>query len=129
MSDTNDQATEKFQTQPKQEIRAEVARRLAKAGDLVKEKITDHLFTTELTRRTDATLKVVNDLEAKEKEFAKVSTPDNITYDADGKKIGEGTYSKERSETRKKLREEIGKLESKLGAALEKGDWSKILGG
>jgi hypothetical protein len=126
------EATPATDTAPKTEpqsrqIRAEVAGRLKSIGSTVHNNVVEALYNKEADRRTAAVLKCVEEIEGKEKELNKLF-PDVVTYEDEEGKVPTKRYSKERVEQRKKLKEEIGKLNGKLNLALEKNDWSKLLG-
>lgn len=110
------------------EIRADVADRLKSVGEPVRAAVTDILYGREEERRVDAVVKVIDEIETKERDLKKIDRGDIEHRDEEGRVVN-SYYSKQRIEERKKLREEIGKLNGKLELALVKGDWSKLLGG
>lgn len=77
----------------------------------------------ELSRRVDSLVSAFNSLEEKNKELAKVK-PDHVLYDQDGNKTTE-SYTKDKVDEVKKLKESIKKVETAINAALE-GDFSKV---
>lgn len=116
-------------TTPSMDIRAEVTRRVkTESGNKVRQNIIDALYEAEEKRRTDAVMNIFTQIEAKNKDLAGKSHPDQKFYDSDGKEKY-AVFSKGRVDEIKKLKEEIAKLESKLILAFEKNDWSKVLGG
>lgn len=108
------------------ELKVLVAEKLASAGPSVKEKVLTNLFDKELDRRTAAVMKIVDKLDAFEKDLKKKEKGDIETFDAKGKALP-AVFSKQRNEELKKLRENITKHEKALELAFDKSDFSKVL--
>lgn len=108
------------------EIKNEIAERLVGSSGVVKEKVIDILFQKELDRRTDACLKVIEKLAELDKQYKKENKPDIETYNEDGT-VDKQTYSKEKAEALRRLREQRSNLDAALKKALEHNDFSKVL--
>lgn len=116
------------QAKKSREIRAEVVERLKNVGGPVVAALTETLYKREEDRRIAAALKCIDDIEAKERDLRKLDHGDIVTFDDPEGKVPTKRFSAERIKQRKALQEELGKLNSKLEAALVKNDWSKLLG-
>ncbi len=114
--------------EPAREIRAEVAERLKNAAPAIQSAVADSLYQKEEKRRIDAVMKVVDEIDALEKEVKNLSNGDIKTFDAEGKQLP-AVFSQERTKARKEAEEKLGKARGKLNKALLEGDWSKLLGG
>lgn len=109
-------------------IRTEVASRLAEIGqEKVRNAVVEKLVQDEISSRSDAVLKGLNDLSKLKNDLRKIK-PDQKSFDATGKIVNE-TYSKEKYEELNKTNQQIAKLETALQLALENDDYSKLKGG
>lgn len=106
-------------------IRDMVKERLSSASDAVKAAIVDSFVKDETERRVKATTTVLEKLEAAELEIRKIK-PQYAGFSADGQPVGEPFYSKEQAENLKKANEMVGKLNTALENALNKGDFQKV---
>lgn len=108
------------------DIKNEIAERLVGSSEVVKEKVIDILFQKELDRRTDACLKVIEKLAELDKQYSKENKPDVVTYNEDGS-IDKSSYSKDKVDALRKLREQRTNLDNALKKALVDNDFSKVL--
>ena len=79
-----------------------------------------------MDKRVNACLTVLNKINDLEIEYKKVNKPDVETFSETGEKIS-SSFSKEKVQTLKDLRERHEKLDSALRNALEKNDFTKVL--
>ena len=96
------------------------------SNEQVQNKVVDHLYQNELTRRTNAVLKVLEKIDELDSSYRKEAKPDVETFNEDGSKASQ-YYSKERTESLKKIRENKEKLEKALQKAFNSNDFSEVL--
>lgn len=108
------------------DIKKEVAEKLVGTSEKVKDRVLDFLIERELEKRTSACLKVIEKITELEKSLAKESKPDMESYDLEGN-VTSTSFSKERVQSLRKLREEREKLDGALKKALENNDFSRVL--
>ena len=105
-------------------IRAKIGEEIKNLAPKIEVAIVTHLADKERTRRTDAWLKVFDQLDKAEKDLDKLR-PDQSSFDENGAKQTEW-YSKTRADDRKKLGERIVKLKGALNKSIEKGEWKDV---
>lgn len=108
------------------DIKQEIAERLVGAGEVVKGKVLETLYVQELSKRTQACLDVITMIAENEKQYKKESKPDIETFNEDGT-VANKAFSKDRTDTLRKLREQKVRLENALQQALEHNDFAKVL--
>lgn len=108
-------------------IKADLAEKLVGGNEEVKSRVIDLLYQQELTKRTDACVKVLALIDDTAKEYANLAKPDHQTFNENGSESTKA-FTKERvDQLLQKLRDKKAKLEGALQAALEKNDFSKVL--
>jgi len=107
-------------------INEKVAEAISMASPAILDKVVNKLATLEIERRADALLNAVSAATTVWRELQKAK-PDNVSFAADGTELP-GTYSKAKFEEKKKLEEKLAKIEVAVAKALEKGDFSGVLG-
>lgn len=130
MADENTQPTETPQADApvsaSQSIGQKVAANIADAGPAILGKVIDKLASAEIEKRADALLNAVNAAIATKRELYKVK-PDLVAYNADGKVASEN-WTKPKLEEKKKLEEKLAKIEAAVDKAVNKNDFSGVLG-
>lgn len=105
-------------------VTVKVAEQIAGLSPKVEGAVVDVLVTRELTRRSEALVTVMDKLTKAEKDFKKLG-PDTVTFDENGQKLTE-TFSKARTEERKKATEQIEKMTKAINKALENADFDNV---
>jgi len=105
-------------------VQVKVAEQIAEISPRVETKVVDVLVVRELDRRSNALVQVIDQLAKLEQDQRKLG-PDQVTYNDKGEKATE-TYSKQRTEERKKLTDKITKYTNTINKALEKGDFKDV---
>lgn len=108
------------------DIKTELAEKLVSGNKEVKDRVIDVLYQQELTRRTDACVKVLAMIADAEKEYNKLAKPDHQTFNEDGSESSKA-FTKERVDQLKQMREKKAKYEAALQAALENNNFAKVL--
>jgi hypothetical protein len=106
-------------------IREEVAESLNTSNVVVKETIVTQLVKIEIDKRVTAVSSALTSLDSSNKELSKLNKPDLQTFDSEGKVLSE-SFSKDRVETRKKLKEQIAKIDLAIKEALENNNFEKV---
>lgn len=106
------------------EIRSVIAERLKYSTGSVSDRVVDALVEKELAKRVELILAALGERDRLKKEQNKLK-PDNVSYDADGKIVGE-SFSKGRLDELNKNKAQLEKLEKAIDAALTDGDFSKL---
>lgn len=102
-----------------------VANAIKNGNETVQTNVINSLVNKELDRRADAIVKGLDSFNKLNLEIKKVK-PDVVAFDADGKQIGEGTYTKAAADKLKQSKEKAGKIERALNKALENGDYGDL---
>lgn len=105
-------------------ITSVVAERLAQISPQVNERVIEHLVNVELEKRSNAIVSGLENLRGLQNDLKKIK-PDQVSVDENGNEVS-ATYSKSKFEERKKLLEQIAKVEKALDLAIDKGDMSKL---
>jgi hypothetical protein len=103
-----------------------VATKIAEISPAVNDKVIDALVNRELEKRSEAILNGLDKLSALKKDLQKIRPDVGGYFDEDGNETKPTQYSKAKFEERKKLLEQITKIESALDKAIDKGDMSKL---
>lgn len=106
------------------DLRTKVATEITNSLGRVEQDVIDALVERDIKRKAESLVKCIDKLTEAEKEMQKLGA-DNITFDADGKKIGE-SFSKKRIEERNKTKGRIQKISGAINKALEKGDFGDV---
>lgn len=109
-----------------QSIGQKVAANIADAGPAILGKVIDKLASAEIEKRADALLNAVNAAIATKRELYKVK-PDIVAYSGDGK-VATENWSKAKLDEKKKLEEKLAKIEAAVDKAVNKNDFSGVLG-
>ncbi len=125
MSEENTQPTE-TQVSASKSIGIKVAEQIAAAGSAILGKVVDKLASAEIEKRADSLLNAVNAAVTTKRELQKIK-PDVINYDGEGKELP-GVYSKGKIDEKKKLEEKLAKIEAAVEKAVNKNDFSGVLG-
>ncbi len=129
MTDTSTQPTDTPETNTvsaSYSIGQKVAASITDAGPAILSKVIDKLASLEIEKRADALLNGVNAAISAKRELQKIK-PDQQSFDASGKVVTE-TYSKAKVEERKKAEEKLAKIEAAVEKAVNKNDFSGVLG-
>lgn len=105
-------------------LRLEVQAVLATRSPTIREAVIQHLAAQTMEERTKQVLSVIEKVAAARKAVFSVK-PAQRGFDKDGKVISE-SYSKEQIDEINKQKSIINKIETALGLAFDKGDWSKL---
>lgn len=108
------------------DIRERVKNGLTDSNSAVKEAIIQGFVDEEVSRRTKATSKVIEQIEALETEARKIK-PTYSGYTLEGKPVGEAMYTQEQAKSMKENGEKQQKLHNALERALVDKDFSKVL--
>lgn len=108
------------------DIRERVKIGLTECNHTVKDAIVKSFIDEEVARRTKATAKVIEQIEALETEARKIK-PTYPGYALNGQPIGEAGYTQEQAKAFKENNEKQQKLHNALEKALVDRDFSKIL--
>ena len=103
-------------THPAKILRDSVLETVEKAGPQVRERVKNTLVEAELSKRADMILKGLNKRDEAQKAINKIK-PDQIAYDADGKKTSE-TYSKAKVDELNKAKQQLASIDKALEEAL-----------
>lgn len=107
------------------QFNSDLKQRIADNNPQVRELLLTDLTTEELVRRKGVIKAVIDKIDAKTKELKKLEGQGTQSFNAQGDKVGDVVFTKDQAESLKKLREELGKLNSALGKALDEGDYQK----
>lgn len=103
-----------------------VAEKIAAISPAVNEKVIDALVARELEKRSDAVLGGLDKLRTMQNDLKKIRPDVGGAFDEDGNEVKPTLYSKAKFDERKKLNEQIEKLQKALDLAIDKGDMSKL---
>ena len=103
-----------------------VAEKIAAISPAVNEKVIDALVVRELEKRSDAVLTGLDKIRGLQNDLKKIRPDVGGAFDEDGTEVKPILYSKAKFEERKKLNEQIEKLQKALDLAIDKGDMSKL---
>lgn len=103
-----------------------VAEKIAAISPAVNEKVIDALVARELEKRSDAVLGGLDKLRTMQNDLRKIRPDVGGAFDEDGNEVKPTLYSKAKFDERKKLNEQIEKLQKALDLAIDKGDMSKL---
>ena len=109
-----------------QDIRSAIKYGLVKANEHVRAAIVKSETEKELTRRVEATAKVITKIEELEVERRKIK-PTFQGKKLDGSNVGEEFYTDEQVKAVKENQEKLARLTKALEAALDKNDFTKVL--
>lgn len=102
-----------------------VAKKVAElGGQLVEDQVVDTLVDREVTKRSEALVKVIDLLQQAEKELGKVR-PDLKAYDAKGGVVSEN-WSKKQLDEKSKVQKKVEKLTQAINKALDKKDFGDV---
>ena len=103
-----------------------VAEKIAAISPAVNEKVIDALVARELEKRSDAVLGGLDKLRTMQNDLRKIRPDVGGAFDEAGNEVKPTLYSKAKFDERKKLNEQIEKLQKALDLAIDKGDMSKL---
>lgn len=103
-----------------------VAQKLAEISPVVNEKVIDALVDREVEKRTKLIVDSLDKLRSLQGELRKIKPDVGQSFSEDGTETKPTQYSKAKFEERKKLLEQIAKLQTALDVAIDKGDMSKL---
>jgi len=103
-----------------------VAAKIAEISPKVNEKVVDHLVALELEKRSTAIVGGLDKLRGLQNDLRKIRPDVGGAFAEDGTETKPTLYSKAKFDERKKLIEQIEKLEKALDLAIDKGDMSKL---
>lgn len=107
-------------------IREAVANHLtAHLSGRTREAVIEHFAKKEADKQANAMISAINQLSTLQHELNRIR-PQHTAFDVDGNPVGEPTYTKEQVESRKKLRDQIDKLERALNKADDNGDFGDL---
>ena len=105
-------------------IGEQVAEQLGNSGIQITERVITHLVEKEVSRRAEAIIKALSNLDALDKEGRKIK-PDLVGYDDAGKIISQ-SWSKQKIDERNVNIAKIAKLQAAIDKALDKNDFSDL---
>jgi hypothetical protein len=105
-------------------ITDKVAEQITTISPAVNESVVNFLVNKEVDKRSSAIIQGIDKYNGLKNDLRKVK-PDQVLFAEDGKEVSSG-YSKAKLEERKKLIEQIEKLEKALDQAIGGGDMSKL---
>lgn len=105
-------------------IAAQVAKEIASSSAEVEEKVVKAIAKLELDRRADSVVQAYQGLKKLERNFKKLG-PDVETFDEKGERTSQ-TYSKARTEERKKATDRINKWTNAINKALDKKEFDDV---
>ena len=103
-----------------------VADKIAEISPAVNERVIDHLVALELEKRSTAIVSGLDKLRGLQNDLRKLRPDVGGAFNEDGTEVKPMLYSKDKFEARKKLTEQIDKLQKALDLAIDKGDMSKL---
>ena len=112
-------------TEEKQTIRDAVASGLENLSGRTREQVVEHFAQIEADRRAKAIITALDKLNDLEDQLKRVK-PAPIGFDESGSPIGTPVFSKDQTEQRKKLSEQIEKLTKALDKADDKSDFGDL---
>lgn len=101
-------------------VQTTVAAKITALAPLVEDKVVDAIVDREVSKRSDALVKLIDAVDIFERDLKKVKPKQ--TFDIDGKVISE-SYDKQTLEERNKLVKKISKYTTAISKALEKSDF------
>jgi hypothetical protein len=107
-----------------QNIATAVAERLANIAPAVADKVVEHLVNKELTRRSEAVIGGLSELDKLKGEFKKLK-PDVNTFNEDGS-AATSSWTKPKLEEKNKAEQKIAKLTKAIDKALNDNDYSDL---
>lgn len=107
-------------------IRDAVTEKVAASHPAIREQVIELEAQKEAGKLREALSTGFNSILALKSELQKIDRPDVVQLGRDGKQIGEGSYSKERTEKIKKTEELLGKWEKALENAWVNADFNKL---
>jgi chaperonin cofactor prefoldin len=123
MSTVEDEAVKASSSKSKS-LHTMVRTKIEGSTDAVFNRVVDRLAEDEIKKREDLLVQGLAKLDEADKEVKKIK-PDQGSYDADGKLIGEATFSKAKADELKKAREKLEKISNALEKAFN-GDFQKL---
>lgn len=105
-------------------VQVKVAEQITGLSPQVEDKVVGVLVGRELTRRSDALVKVMDAHEKLGKDMQRLK-PDQISYNEKGEKVAE-TFSKSKLDERAKLQKNIDKHANAINKALEKAEFGDV---
>jgi hypothetical protein len=105
-------------------VHDKVADQISKINPRVEEQVVGVLVDRELKKRSDALVNVLDKLATLAGQLKKIR-PDQGSYDADGKETA-SWFSKAKAQEKKKLEEQVSKMENAINKALTTGDYSNV---
>lgn len=103
-----------------------VAEKIAAISPEVNEKVIEALVEREKAKRTDAVLAGLDKLRTLQSDLRKIRPDVGGAFDENGTELKPTLYSKAKFEERKKVVEQIDKLQKALDLAIDKGDMTKL---
>jgi hypothetical protein len=107
------------------DINKKVAQVISGSNEKVQEAVIEILAGKEITRRTDAVVSAIAELNKMESELKKIK-PDVVSYDENEVEVS-ANWTKGKLEEKKKLTGKIEKLTKALDKALGTGDYCDLL--
>ena len=103
-----------------------VAKQLSEISPVVNEKVINALVEREVEKRSKLIIDGLEKLRSLQNELKKIKPDVGQSFDENGVETKPTQYSKAKYEERKKLLEQISKLQAALDLAVEQGDISKL---
>lgn len=106
-------------------IRDAVATAVANVGPRTRAAVVEHFAEIEAKKQAAAIIKGLEKLTEFQRELSKIR-PAHTAYNAEGQPVGEPTFTKDQVDQRKKLTEQISKLEAAVNKADDAGDFGDL---
>lgn len=103
-----------------------VAQKLSEISPVVNERVIDALVEREVEKRSKMIMDGLEKLRSLQTDLKKIKPDVGQCFDEDGNETKPTQYSKAKYEERKKVLEQINKIQTALELAVEKGDVTKL---
>jgi hypothetical protein len=108
-------------------VQTKIAEALSAISGEVEDKVVETFVDREVEKRSTAMVMAIEKVSKFVDDLKKIDRPDNVVYDADGQVIESfSTFSKKRTDERKKLNDQINKLTNAINKALDSGDFGDV---
>jgi len=106
-------------------VREKIADQITNIAPSVIDQVVESVVMRETNKRAEAIVRVIDKLDAAEKEFRKIDKPDQIFYN-DKNEVDVAVFSEGRKNERLKKTKLIERLNNAITKAIEKGDMQDV---
>lgn len=113
------------QDKPQITIREAIADSLGQLGGRTRSQVIEHFAGIEASKQATALIKGLDRFQELDRELSKIR-PQNKSFDAAGNPLDEPSFTKEQIDQRKKLTDQIDKLERAINKADDNNDFGDL---